>query len=298
MVTLPTLSQRPEAGEFARGKSAIMADFIKADREIRSAMAANGHLSMPGVAIEARFMGELDAKMKLSDLNAKITQGALERNEAIATTQQAYDLSVYAAAFETRKANAISALQAWLMDLKNQQAIDDETIARAAIQIDALRITLLEAKTAIELQLETINQQIATEDAKTAPYQVTLAHAKRDNATARLALIPVLQALLLAEQQTLSDKSAIYPLYTQFNTALKAVVDYRVANVFRSSRPMPARRRQTPTPRPHWPRQRRHSPQPMPRHWFSASAHCSRHSRLWWRHWPPLPTSNSPSLTR
>jgi len=207
-----------EYAAWAKGKTPIIDEYRKERRTIHSAVAGRGFESAPGFMYDFSNDLEIMTKLKLSELNYNIIAEAIE--EELKQAGFDYDLAYKNAlmAWELEKAELLSNLERELALLKQTMAFEDENIKILAQQLTLRAIELIEAKTAIELEIEGYRLLIAQLGAETAPYEVALAEAKVLTANKKLEIIPILQEILALEQDMVSK---IYELLA-VNQALAA----------------------------------------------------------------------------
>lgn len=203
-----------EQASWRKGKTPVMMKYIADHAKLFAEIAGRGFLSMPGYAYEAENELELMTKLGFSELNYKILSETIEREMKQAGIT--YDLSYKAAAlaWDVDKQALMAAWDAELSLIKQGMASDEETLARLAIEVAARQIVLLEAKTALELQMEAYRLELATLEGSTSEYEISLANAKVLTATKKLELLPIFQEILAKEQGLLTSEQGKVAAYT------------------------------------------------------------------------------------
>lgn len=208
-----------EQAQFRRLKTPIIAKYSDDHQALMSAIAGRGFLKMPGYAYDAENRIELAAKMSLSDLNYKILAETIERE--LKQTGIDYDQAYKAAAiaWEIEKQALMAAWDAELAGIKQGMAADEETLNLLATEVSKRAITLMEAKTVIDLAMEAYKTTLAGLDGTVAPYEVSLANAKLLTAQKKLELIPIFEEILAKEQDLLVLEQSKASAYTSLMAA-------------------------------------------------------------------------------
>lgn len=208
-----------EQASWRKGKTPVMMKYIADHAKLFAEIAGRGFLSMPGYAYEAENELELMTKLGLSDLNYKILSETIEREMKQAGIT--YDLSYKAAAlaWDVDKQALMTAWDAELCLIKQGMASDEETLARLAIEVAARQIVLLEAKTALDLQMEAYRLELAELEGSTSGLEISLANAKVLTATKKLELLPIFQEILAKEQELLTSGHGKVAAYTALMAA-------------------------------------------------------------------------------
>lgn len=203
-----------EVSQFRKGKTPIVAKYSEEHSALMSAVAGRGFNNLPGYAYDAENRIEFAAKLSLSELNTKILSETIERELKQAGID--YDLSYKNAlmAWEIEKQALMAAWDAELAGIKHGMASEEETLNLLAIEVGKRAITLLESKTAIDLQMEAYRKTLAELDGDTAPYEVQLANAKLLTAQKKSELLPILNEILSKEQTLLEKEQEKASYYT------------------------------------------------------------------------------------
>lgn len=199
-----------------------MREYVKNRNVALSAVAGRGFLRMPGFLYDIENDLETDAKRKLSDINYAILQETIERE--LKQTGLSYDLSYrnLLMDWELRKQELMDAWEAELAGIKMDMAGKEEALARLEIETASRGTILLTAKTEIELQAESLRNQIAALADDTADYEVQMANQKLLTAQKKLEIIPILQQIVSREQELLASEQGKIPYEQELLTAIQA----------------------------------------------------------------------------
>lgn len=213
-----------ENATWRKGKSPILSEYSAEHRKLMAGIAARGFLSLPGHAYDAENDLELHIKGQLSELNFKIISETIERElkQAGADTDLAY--KVAAVAWELDKQELLIAWDHELAFIKQGMAAEDELLAILAIETKKRGVTLLESKTALELQTEAHRRTIAELDGATAAYEISLANAKLLTAQKKLEIIPILQEIVAKEEALLAQEQLKAEEYVKLMAAEQEVI--------------------------------------------------------------------------
>lgn len=213
-----------EQAQFRKAKTPIIAKYQDDHAQLMSAIAGRGFTRMPGYAYDAENRLELSTKMGLSELSFKILSDTIERE--LKQSGRDYDLSYKNAliAWEIEKQSLMSAWDAELMALKQGQAEAEGTLDLLAVEVSKRAITLMEAKTVLELEMEAYKKTLAEMEGDTAVYEVQLANAKVLTAQKKLELIPIIEEILTKEQELLVLEQSKAAEYTEYMAAENEVL--------------------------------------------------------------------------
>lgn len=198
------MSKIAEDNQFFKGKKDILDEFSANHGALLSAVAGRNFLKLPGFLQEASIQVEEIAKNKLSALNYQILSEAINRE----LTQSGHDYTqAYKAAriaFELEKQTLLNALQDEFKAMDLAYSITEEDLNRLFVELDVRKILLITSKTAIDLQMEGLKQQLLDIDRLTFTKETQLINEKIATATAKLGVIPHVEALILAQERVLS----------------------------------------------------------------------------------------------
>lgn len=198
-----------EQALWRKQKQPVIQGFINEHRQLVSAVAGNGFLQAPGFLYEGESGLEVNAKQKLSGISYAILKEAVDRD----LKQYGIDTdAAFKAAqmdWELEKSTLLNDWDKELAWIKKGWAQKDEELDQLSIEVSRRGITLLEAKTAIELEKEELKAQLAGLDDDSADYEVELANKKLLTANKKLEVIPVLYQILSVEESILSAEQKI-----------------------------------------------------------------------------------------
>ncbi|MDY6893818.1 MAG: hypothetical protein SVO01_00145 [Thermotogota bacterium] len=194
--------------QFIRGKTKIMTEFSRERETLESAVAGRGFSFTPGFMYRIVNNLETDTKQKLSDLNFQLLEQAVERE--LRESKIDYDIAYKnaAVAWEIEKQELISDWSEELAQLKKEDSQQEDSVKKYAIEVGRRAIELIAAKSAIALQIEEYQKQMAELDGQTATYEGQLADAKILTANKKLEMLPYISQLISIEWDLL-DKDKI-----------------------------------------------------------------------------------------
>ena len=183
-----------------RGKRPIIDKYLSEQKQAEDVVAGRGILYRPGFLGEAITSIELNAKTGLSDLNYQIVTAAIERE--LAQTGHDYDIAVKEAmiAWELEKATALTTLQQDFADNKKVRDMDDQELDRLEITTNLRKLVLMAAKTAIDIDMEELRQEMTTVDQSTFPAEDALLAARLAAGRKKLEVIPYIETVLEKQQ--------------------------------------------------------------------------------------------------
>lgn len=211
-----------EDSKWFREKGAVMREYVKGRTAVLSAVAGRGFLQMPGFLYDIENDLEADAKRKLSDVNFAILQETIERE--LKQAGLAYDLSYrnLLMAWELRKQELMDAWESELAGIKMDMAGKEAALSRLEIETASRGRILLTAKTEIELQAESLRSRIAALADDTGDYEVALANQKLLTAQKKLEVIPILEQIVIKEQELLASELGKIPVEQELLTVVQA----------------------------------------------------------------------------
>jgi hypothetical protein len=202
-----------ERAEYSKGKTPIIAKYSDEHSKLFAEIAGRGFLQLPGYAYNAENGIELSAKTQLSELNYKILSETIDRELKQTGIDYGIEYKVAAMAWELEKQVLMVAWEAEYASIKQGMASTEEVLNMISIEVSKRAITLLNAKTVIEIAMEADRKAIAVLDGTAAPYEVQLANAKLLTAQKKLELIPIIETIITKEQELLvieQQKAATY----------------------------------------------------------------------------------------
>jgi len=208
-----------EAAQYRKGKTPLVGKYIADHKKLFDEIAGRGFLNLPGYAYDAENQLELALKMGLSELNYKILAETIERE--LKQTGIDYNSAYVTAmmAWEVEKQTLIAAWDAELAGIKQGMASEEEALNLLALEVDARQSVLIAAKTAIDVEMEGYRTQLAGLDAATAPYEVQLANAKLLTAQKKLEILPIIEGIIIKEQELITLEQSKGTYYGQLITA-------------------------------------------------------------------------------
>lgn len=185
---------------FVKGKGPILTEYLRTRKKLGDAVAGRGFSFEPGFMYDAQNDLEIDVKSQLSALNYQLLEQAIAQE--LKQSGLDYDLAFKNAmiAWEADKQALISAWDQELALAKKAVSDDEELLNILAIEVGRRAIDLMEAKTAIELEMEGYRKTLEELDGTTWEYEVQLAEAKIITARKKLEVIPYLEQLIAIER--------------------------------------------------------------------------------------------------
>lgn len=220
------MSSTLEQYQWLQGKGNILRDYSGEIRKVGGETASRNFYAAPGFITEAGILAERDAKFKLAELNMKIAESAIQRE--LKTVEHNYKILSENAktAWSIQKQTLLNEMQVYITELKRLQELDEESINRITVEIEAQRTIILEAETAIKLQVEVYNRQELAEKESALGYDKLLVQAEMETAKERLNLIPVLEQLVTEEERVLNRTAEeLVPVKLQYLAALTELVE-------------------------------------------------------------------------
>ena len=217
------MSIKAEQAQWNMGKAPIMEEFIESSRQALSITASRVQ-KPPGYLVKALTNLEIQAKVKLLNLNMKIISDAIERE--LAQAEINYDLEYKEAtiAWEIEKAGLYDDLQRELADASKSRKDSDIALANLAIEVGLRQVALMNAKNLLEDQKEEIRKQIEETSGLSNSKEIALAQAQLATAQRKLDIIPHLEALITAQEAVLVAEQANIPLTQE-------LIDTRLAQI-------------------------------------------------------------------
>jgi len=166
----------------------------------------------PGYLFESSIMLEETGKNKLSALNYQIISDAIERELKQTGHEYTQEYKVARIAFEIEKQTLLTDLQQEFADLDAVQSLSKEDLDSQFIELDIRKLILVTTKTAIELEMEGLRQDLIATDSLTFDNEALLINEKVNTVTAKLEIIPFLEALIVAQENILVAEQANIPL--------------------------------------------------------------------------------------
>jgi len=198
-----------ERSQWLKNKQPVIQFFIDERRKLVSMVAGRGFLLAPGFLYEYETGLEVDTKQKLSEVSYAILKEAIERDLKQAGIDYGIAYKYAAMAWEINKQMLLSDWDKELAWIKQGMAAKEQSLDQLAIEVSRRGITLLVAKTSIELQAEALKAELAGIEDDSVDYEVTLAQQKLLTANKKLEVIPILQQILDVEREIITAERAI-----------------------------------------------------------------------------------------
>jgi len=192
-----------------KGKSEVLREFLKNTNTILSTVASRNFSGIPGFAIEALTDVEIDSKFKLTEYNFKIMSDAIDRELKELGLEDDIALKQATMAWELEKIQLFSDLQTEFADKELIRSLSGEALDSLMIDQEFREVTVLLAKTAIDIEIEDIKRQKEEVDLLPLPYEEQLAAAKLAAAQRKLDVIPYIMAALAAQSTALDMEATI-----------------------------------------------------------------------------------------
>ena len=192
-----------EQAQFRKAKTPIIDKYQDEHAKLMSTIAGRGFLNLPGYAYDVENRLEMAAKIGLSDINYKILSESIDREMKQSGIEYDWAYKNAVIVWELEKQALMASWDAELMGIKQGEASQEATLELLAIEVSKRAITLMEAKTAIDLDMEAYRKTLADLDGDTAAYEIQLANAKVLTAQKKLELLPIFQEILTKEQELL-----------------------------------------------------------------------------------------------
>ena len=198
------MSQIAENNLWFQKKRPIVDSYLAAAKQIEDGVAGHGLLYRPGFLGQMITQVERKAKFDLSEINYQIVSEAITRE--LAQTGFDYDIAVKEAmiSWELEKVLALTALEQDLADNKKLRDMDKEELDRLEITTNLRKLVIMTLKTAIDVDMEELRQEMTDVDRSTFHYEDALLNAKLLTAQKKLSVIPYIE-IVLDKQQLIID---------------------------------------------------------------------------------------------
>ena len=203
-----------EQAAWRKGKTPIVRKYQEEHEKIISTIAGRGFQILPGHAYDSEMKLETTTKFLLSELNYKILSDTIDRELKQAGIDDDIEYKTKVMAWEAEKFDLLADWSSELAGIKQQEAQEEENLARLAIAVTRRGITLLEAKTALEIRKEAYLLELAGLDADIYPLEVQLANKKLLTAQTKLNIIPILEEIVAKELDLLAIEQQKAGVYT------------------------------------------------------------------------------------
>jgi len=217
-----------EDSRWRREKGPIIDEYLMTVKKVESMVAGQGFLYRPGFLGAAITDIERVTKFKLSDINYEIVKQAIERE--LAQTGHDYDIAVKNAqiAWELEKTALLTALQQEFTNNKKARDLDNQALDRLEITTNLRKLVIMAAKTAIDMDMEVLRQEMTRVDQSTFSAEDALLAAKLLTAQKKLAVIPYIVTVLEKQQLIIAAEEANADRKTALISAKEELGDKRV----------------------------------------------------------------------
>lgn len=194
------MSRTAENSLWYKQKRPVVDKYLSTAKQVEDAVAGRGFLSRPGYLGGMVTAVERDLKFSLSDINHQITADAITRE--LAQTGHDYDIAYKEAviAWELDKVILMTDLEKEFVDNKHLRAMDNFEKDQLEITTHLRRFIIMAAKTAIDLEMEDLRQELTRVDQSTFSAEDSLLDAKLRIAERKLDIIPYIEVVLNKQQ--------------------------------------------------------------------------------------------------
>lgn len=201
------MSKAMEDNLFRRGKRPIVDEYLTTHKQLEDVVAGRGFLHRPGYLGGAATALERTAKFKLSELNYRITKEAIERE--LAQTGHDFEISFKEAriSWELEKTALLTALEQEFADNKMVRELDRQELDRMEITVNLRKLVIMAAKAAIDIELETLRQEMTRVDRSTFAAEDALLAARLLTARKKLEVIPYMETVLQKQRLVINAEN-------------------------------------------------------------------------------------------
>jgi len=198
------MTKLAEQNQWYKGKRHLVDDYLKNAKQVEDIVSGRGHLYRPGFLSDGITQIERGLKFGLSDLNYQITADAISRE--LAQSGHDYDIAYKEAriAWELEKSTLYTALEQEFADNKHARGLDIQELNRVEITVNLRKLVIMAAKTAIDIDIEELRQEMTRVDQSTFSAEDALLAAKLLTAEKKLEVIPYIE-IVLEKQQLIID---------------------------------------------------------------------------------------------
>lgn len=225
------MSQVLENNKWWRDKRPIIDGYLESAKQIENTVAGNGLLYRPGFLGGVITNIERKVKFDLSQVNYEIVKQAIER-ELIATGHS-YDISVKEAmiAWELERTVLFTALDQEFADNKRVRDLGNQEFDRLEITTNLRKLVIMTLKTALDIEIEELRQEMTLVDKSTFSAEDALLAANLLTAQKKLEVIPYIetviekqQLVIVAELNNVDRKGALITEKDGLNTERKGLI--------------------------------------------------------------------------
>lgn len=194
------MTKAAENSQFYKGKRPLMDEYLRNSKQVEDIVSGRGHLYRPGFLGSMITSVERGLKFGLSDLNYQITADAITRE--LAQTGHEYDISYKEAriSWELEKATLYTALEQEFAGNKALRDMDIQQLARLEITVNLRKLVIMATKTAIDIDMEDLRQEMTRVDQSTFAAEDALLAARLLTAKKKLEVIPYIETVLEKQQ--------------------------------------------------------------------------------------------------
>ncbi len=202
------MSKTLEDNRWYREKRPIIDEYLSTVKQVENRVGGQGFLYRPGYLGAAMTDIESMAKFKLSDLNYQIVADAITRE--LAQTGHTYDIAVKEAiiAWELEKTTLLTDLDQEFADNKKLRALSNQELDRLEITTNLRKLVIMATKTALDIEMEELRQEMTQVDKSTFPAEDALLAAKLLTAQKKLSVIPYIETVLEKQQLIITAEEA------------------------------------------------------------------------------------------
>lgn len=228
------MSQVLENNKWWRDKRPVVDEYLSVAKKVENQTAGQGFLYRPGFLGAAMTDIERMAKFKLSDINYQIVAEAITRE--LAQTGHDYDTAVKEAmiAWELERTVLFTVLDQEFADNKALRALDNQALDRLEITTDLRKLVIMALKTAIDIEIEELRQEMTLVDKSTFSAEDALLAAKLLTAQKKLEVIPYIETVIekqrlviTAEEANADRKGALISVKEDLNDKRGDLIDAR-----------------------------------------------------------------------
>jgi len=194
------MTQTLENNRWWRDKRPVVEEYLATAKQVEDVVAGRGLLYRPGYLGATITTIERGAKFKLSEINYQIVAQSIERE--LAQTGHDYDIAVKEAmiAWELERGTILTALEQEFADNKNLRDLDDQVLDRLEITTNLRKLFIMGLKTALDVEMEELRQEMTDVDRSTFAAEDALLAARLLTAQKKLTVIPYIEMVLIKQQ--------------------------------------------------------------------------------------------------
>ena len=189
-----------EQQKWYKDKRPVIDEYLATAKKVENQVSSQGFLYRPGFLGATITDVERLSKFKLSDINYEIVKQAIERE--LAQTGFDYDIAVKEAAiaWELEKSSTMTQLQQEFADNKRVRFLDNQDLDRLEITTNLRKFVIMALKTALDVEMEELRQEMTRVDESTFGAEDALLTAKLLTAQKKLEVIPYIETVLEKQQ--------------------------------------------------------------------------------------------------